>query len=126
MTVPFTMASTISSIFSLFIYNQIPDQVDLYLIPNQDIEDNGWLSFFQNAHNKFINNDDLDSNKGLKFLLSATVSNKYLEDDTYFNDHFDTSYKVEWRCVLDKYKQDNAKPIENVIVTRVFMSGFIL
>lgn len=121
--------------YTVLVYEEIPENSSIYLIPNEEVEkDNRW-QLMRLAHQKFINQDE--SNEGMRFLSHALVDEKHIDEDEYFDDGY-TNYPGgerilerepaprEWRCVFAKYRQDADKVIEGVTVTRVIVSGFHL
>jgi hypothetical protein len=119
--------------FTLLVWEEIPEDTKLFLIPNEVI-DSTRLELLKQAHNKFINQDE--ENDGLRFLNAALLDEKYVNDDSMFDDGY-TSHRdggrvyrceptpKEWRCIFAKYKQDSSKVVE-ADITRVIISGFIL
>jgi hypothetical protein len=51
---------------TLLIWEMIPEETQLFLIPNEEVEKDDRLELMRMAHNKFINNSDW--NRGLQFL----------------------------------------------------------
>lgn len=102
---------------TLLVYVRVPEKFDFYLIPNEDIQKNNWLSLMKEAHNKFANTDDF--NDGMAFLNEA-VSLESKENDICF-----VSDRPEWRCCFAKYKVADDVMLDYMHITRVVFSGFI-
>ncbi len=123
--------------YTLLIWEQVPEETTLYLIPNTKVEKDNRLELLRLAHNNYINASV--ENYGLRFLNAALVPFEHINDDEYFDDGYInklvngswTKIKaheptpVKWRCVFDQYKVDSAI-IEDSHITRVIVSGFIL
>jgi len=119
--------------FTLLVWEEIPEDTKLFLIPNNVISSTQ-LGLLKQANNKFINRDE--ENAGLRFLNAALLDEKYINDDSYFDDGFTTHHGGErikrceptpkkWRCVFAKYLQDPNQIIE-ADISRVILSGFIM
>lgn len=107
--------------FTLLVYSNIPEDTNLYLIPNSDITDEQ-LSFLKEAHNKLVNGDD--NNTGMEFLMAALTKENNRQ-------YFDESIPEEWRCVWTKHEVNkevylNPTNLLGGVITQVFVSGFIL
>ena len=102
---------------TLLIWEQIPETTDLFLIPNDDIERNGWRKRLEEAHGLFLNSDE--SNEGLDFLNLAVLDedSRYVESKEHLN---------QYMCLFNKYKQNTIRPLTNVEITHVYRSGFML
>lgn len=119
---------------TLLVWEQIPEETNFFLIPNEVLANNNWQDLMKQANNTFINVSD--ENDGLRFLNAALLDEKYIDDDSMFDDGY-TMIKhervktheatpKEWRCVLAKYKLDKNVVIENENISRVILSGFAL
>lgn len=101
--------------YTLLVWQEIPEDTKTYLIPNEAIDSNGFWDLMKTAHDKVINGDEM--NDGLRFLNAALLDEKYVNDDSMFDDgtvntmigNKPVKVKVgepcpkEWRCVLAKY-----------------------
>lgn len=106
--------------FTLIVWASLPDTIDTYLVPN-DVLVAEHREFLRQAHGKYINStqdlrhEDI-SNDGLAFLNAALSPKKeYVSEDEGM---------YQWACYLYEYKI--ASPIEDVVITHVYSSGFIL
>lgn len=105
---------------TLVIYSELPESVDMYLIPNKDLasEDFDTLRIVQNV---YINGDVLtpaqrDAHEQL--IAAFCVEEQHLP-----NEH---PAGTLWACRWTKFKVDPSSPILGQIITRVFTTGFIL
>lgn len=128
--------------FTLLVYELVPESISTYLIPNAEVEKDGRLELLKLAHGKLVNADE--DNEGMRFLNAALCPAKHVDDDSYFDDGCTVARvkgsnsnelervkthepsKKEWRCIFDQYKQDKDTVIEGVVITRVIVSGFFL
>lgn len=103
--------------YTLLVYSNLPEDVHLYLIPNDEITTEHLLLLME-ANDKLVNNDDL--NPGMEFLMAAlTVEAKDCNPDV----------PKEWHCIWNKYKVGKVPLVDSNLhapITRVFKSGFIL
>jgi hypothetical protein len=76
--------------YTLLIFELVPEETHTYMIPNEMADK--YASFLKEAHNKFINADDM--NDGMRFLNTA-LSDEYPEEGF-----------EEYLGVLRPYKQD--------------------
>jgi len=120
--------------YTLLIWEMVPEETYLYLIPNDQISEEQW-ALMKQANRKLMNCNDL--NEGMTFLNTALTPEEHINDDSYFDDGYtrmsDGSMqlkrepaKKEWRCIYAKYKQADDSLLENTNITRVVLSGFVL
>lgn len=105
--------------YTLLIYSNIPEDTILYLIPNVFISDEH-LAFLQEAHDKVVNSDEM--NTGMQFLMAALATE---------SQNCDQSVPKEWHCIWARYRVDKDVPLDTVnlnggVINRVFTSGFYL
>lgn len=103
-------------VYTLLVYSNLPEDVHLYLIPNDKVTMEHLLLLME-ANDKLVNNDDM--NPGMEFLMAAlTVEAKNCNPDV----------PKEWHCIWNEYKVTDMLPLSNLTgtITRVFKSGFIL
>jgi hypothetical protein len=99
--------------FSLVIWEIVPDDTNLYLIPNNVITDD-LRRVLEGAHGKFINqDDDVEDTDKLQYALMDA-------DPTYEIEHKEYLGLFVDYCVSDK-----SKPIV-ANITHVYLTGFIL
>ena len=99
---------------TLLIWEEVPEQTTLYLIPNSEIDDE-MRGIMQRAHNKLINADE-DILDALK-LSAAVVPTSHEVDKQYKGYH----------GRFAQYKVDNdAGPILDTHVTFIYLSGWML
>ncbi len=120
--------------FTLLVWEEIPENTSFYLIPNEELAIDNRLELLKKAHNTFVNAQE--DNEGLRFLNAALCPEEHINDDSYFDDGFTTHHggerikrceptPREWRCIFAKYKQDSNNVVE-ADISRVVLSGFIL
>jgi len=108
------------STFTLLIWEEVPENVSLYLIPNDDLtpEDVGIL---HKAHNNYINSVHTVARAG--HALDA-ISNALCENPKYLGDEHPIGSR--YACAWGKYKQSPDLPIQNTMITSVIRCGFLL
>lgn len=99
---------------TLVIWEQVPEQTDLYLIPNSEIDEE-MRGILQRAHNKLINADE-DVEDALK-LNAALSDTKYDVEEQYKPYH--------GRFAHHKVDKDTG-PVIDTAVTHVYLSGWYL
>lgn len=111
-----------NNMITLVIWEQVPEQTDLYLIPNSEIDDEMRV-IMQGAHNKLINSDD-DVEDALKLnaALSPKDDGRPLDEQEY---PVDEKYFVYWGRFA-QYKVDNKYPVQDTHVTFIYLSGWYL
>lgn len=97
--------------YTLLVWEVVPEDTFMYLIPN-DIATK-YSHFLNNAHNKFINANDMAP--GLNFLCYA-LSDERCNDLEY----------QKYQGIFMQYKHDIKNPIVNKTITHVYLSGFML
>lgn len=102
--------------YTLLVYNQIPDYLDFYLIPNKEITGHQLILLIE-AHDKLVNSDDVNS--GMEFLMAALCEKE---------ENCNPDVPKEWHCVWNKYKVTNPLHLSSLTgtISRVIKSGFIL
>jgi hypothetical protein len=115
--VPVKNASSIEGTFTLLIYEEVPENTNLYLIPNEVA--NSYRGHLREAHGRYINADQ--SNDGMQFLSNALGEPR--DSDEHWKDIAGVlrEYKV-----AKQDKDGNMPQITGVVVTDVCISGFIL
>lgn len=98
--------------YSLLIWETVPEETDLYLIPNDVITD-GLRNVLEGAHHKFINQDD-DVDNTNKVSVALTNNPEYASEQ----------YKQYLGLFVD-YKVIDSKPV-SANITNVYLTGFIL
>jgi hypothetical protein len=102
--------SKMDNTYTLLVWELVPEDTDLYLIPNEIADQ--YREYFVAAHNKQINCDDM--NDGLRFLNTA------LGEDTA-EENFE-----DYLGLFVEYKQKKSVPLTNQLITNVYLSGFVL
>jgi hypothetical protein len=98
---------------TLIIYELRPEEVKLYLVPNQVITKRH-RELLELAHNSMMNADDF--NEGMAFLCNALADQvKYCLDEAPEGD----------KCVWAGYLHDIHKPI-TATIDHVYYSGYFL
>lgn len=100
----------------LLIWEEIPEETKLYLIPSDMAIK--YKGFLESAHGNYINTVDWENHPGLMFLnaaLSEEGSSEGIEEPY-----------VEYLGVLAKYKVDVKHPLYKQTITEVYLAGFIL
>jgi hypothetical protein len=92
---------------TLLIWEIIPEETKLFLIPNHVADQ--YVQLLDQAHNKFVNFGAL--NPGLEFLNYAVLKEKGVDNKNA-------------RGVFANYEVDKDMPLKNVLITRVYLSGF--
>jgi len=95
---------------TLLVWEMVPEVTELYLIP--DTESHLYVKYLQEAHNKFINSNEM--NDGLRFLNTAIAET---DPEKGFEEHLGIFLPFKW---------DLEKPLTNQFITAVYQSGFIL
>ena len=96
---------------SLVIYEMVPEETRLFLLPNAVAD--LYRDFLTQAHNKFVNNDEM--NEGMHFLMAATSPKmEYVDEDM-----------KDVGCIFHQYLLVNELPFEGTI-THVYVTGFCL
>lgn len=117
---------------TLLVYENVPEETNLYLIPNRVFAEHpDWIEMMRMAHGKFVNQSGVEYNDGMSFLSAALTSSEHIDNDEYFFDGDALSregnrMKKEWRCVLDKYKVAKGDRIQLTNINEVILSGFIM
>lgn len=97
----------------LLIWEMIPEETHLYLIPMEVYESNpDFEKYFVEAHNKFINNCDM--NDGLRFLNTALSKT---DPEAGFE---------KYLGIFIEYRWDEKTPINHKNIQGVYLSGFVL
>lgn len=108
--------------FTLLIYENIPENTNLYLIPNEMLTTQQ-LDLMKQANGKYANSDE--ENDDMAFLNAALCDTpEYLAEDAP-----DYALDLNRVGVFVQYlvgERGVENPIEGVNITRVFMSGFVL
>lgn len=107
---------------TLIVYEQRPEEISFYLIPNEVI-DQRQRELLALAHNVLVNSDD--ANEGTDFLAAALAEKK--------EDCFEGTPEAD-KCIFHKFKYDiGSGPIGvridirmNDLITHMYYSGFIL
>lgn len=108
---------------TLIIWNEVPETVVLYVVPNDVIEKNGWAKYLEEAHGRLINLDD--ETEGMSFLSAAVTQAEHKGDPDFFPEDMDVP--EEWQCALAPYKVEVAPgDLLEANITRVCYSGFVL
>jgi hypothetical protein len=102
---------------TLLVWENVPETTEFYLIPNDLIDQNGWLPLFKEAHGKFINSDDWCP--GLEFINAALCSPEFAHEE-------ESDLAKEWLYCLHSFKVDPKNMLDNVDVSRVVLSGMIM
>src|SRR5277367_1820507 len=91
---------------TLFIWEQVPEQLDTYLIPNGEMT-REMSDALKVANGCYMNATKLtdEQEAALQYLNYALVSQEHKTEDNYFTD----GYPMEKRCVLDQYKREIVK-----------------
>lgn len=107
--------------FTLLVWEEVPETTKLYLIPNStlDAEDHTTL---KTANGNYINGGT-DNDDGAETALDC-INNALCEDAKYLDDDHPAGSK--WAQRWKDYEQGKDKPIEGVIVTHVYVCGFLL
>jgi hypothetical protein len=98
--------------YTLLVYEMVPEDTNLYLIPNQVADQ--YRHFLQQAAGKFVNSDD--TNDGMHFLIAATSPKKEYVDNDW----------TEYGMIFHPYLLSDQSAIEDKIITAIYLSGFIL
>lgn len=109
--------------FTLLIYEQVPEEMSLYLIPSSKLSaaDNAVLYAANNKYGNTINLTKEQQN-ALDAIGAALCPEKHRDDDNYFN----IGIPYAWRCKWAQYQVVGIDgPIEAEI-ERVYRCGFIL
>lgn len=101
-----------ATLHSLLVYNEVPENVSFYVIPNSVITERQrhWL---HQAHNKLVNNDEM--NDGMEFLCAALQ-----ENESYVAEGW-----KEFAGIYHQYKLANECPFK-LPINRVYYSGFVM
>lgn len=105
--------------YVLLVWEEVPDDTRLYFIPQE--EANKYENYLREAHNCFINVDDM--NDGLRFLNVALANPVHGVSEPGFE-----QYLGIWHN-YDRYTRatnEGASPITNHTITAVYVSGFYL
>lgn len=123
--------------YTLLIWEEIPENTSLYLIPNNILSEEQ-AALLKDANGKVINcNDQCDS---LDFLNVALVEEKYKDDEKYWANFscgggWSTNMLQENKCIFAKYKVGDRESnslcprgfaILRPKITDIVMSGFAL
>lgn len=102
---------------TLLIYEMVPETVTLYLIPNNEINEET-RDFLRAAQGKLINADEM--NDGMEFLNAAVQEPEYKDD-------VEPAWK-QFACVFHQYKVEDEGHLEvsGKPITHVYTSGFVL
>ena len=94
---------------TLLIWEENPENVSLYLIPNEIADRH--RHHFEAAHGKMINCDDMS--EGMEFINIALQSSEDTDGAPFAG-------------IFQAYKVDGEKPLTGVMITSVYKSGFVL
>jgi hypothetical protein len=97
--------------YTLLIYEEVPENTRLFLIPNEEITDEQ-DKVLKACQNKFVNSDDHTDEMD---TLSELIAKK--------KEHCRDGSKHA--CLWGDYEEGKEKPLKGTI-TRVFISGFML
>jgi hypothetical protein len=106
---------------TLLIWEEVPENTKLYLIPNEIVEK--YKEHLDQAHGHMINEEGWDENPGLKVLSAALMGDDEGEVDEGFE---------EFRGVFTEYLAHDTsagepiKPLTDVNVTAIYFSGFMM
>lgn len=99
--------------FTLLVWELIPEETYLYLIPNEVADK--YKHYLDQAQNRMVNQDDL--NDGMNFLIAACSQN---EDDA--SEEF-----KKYTGLFGLYRYTTMSvPITNQTINKVYFSGFCL
>lgn len=96
--------------YTLLVWEEIPEDRALYLIPNEVADK--YRPYLTEAQNRFINSDV--TNGGMDFLNTALADEAPAPG---FEEHLG---------VLRSYKIDLSTPLENTSITHVYLSGWVM
>jgi len=97
--------------FTVVVWEEIPENTTLYLIPNEIINNN-IRDVLRMAHGHFVNQTDSEEGEYAALKLSDAFGEKESASDP------------EWGGKFKEYKFDGA--IENKTVTHIYVSGFLM
>lgn len=101
--------------YTLLIWEEVPETTKLYLIPNQVVDE--YRPHFEDAHNHMINQVGWENNDGLRFLNTALSEAPDGEPEKGFE---------QYLGIFAKYKVSLDKPLTKQNITAVYHSGFLL
>ena len=97
--------------YSLLIYEEVPENTRLFIIPNEKITDEQ-QAVLEACHNKFVNQDDQTEEMDVLAELICKEKKHCRKGATH-------------ACQWAGYEHSNDQPLKYT-VTRIFISGFIL
>jgi hypothetical protein len=98
--------------YTLLIWELIPEETHVYLIPNTVAEN--WRGELRNANHSFLNNDV--ETYGMSFLNAALCADRTCVDEG----HKDVA------GIFASYLQPKNWQLEDKLITHVYLSGFVL
>ncbi len=98
--------------FTLLIWEEIPEETKFYLIPNEVAAEHE--AFLKNAHHHFINEVDWNKRPGLLFLNTA------------LGEEMPEAGYEKYLGIFRKYETPHNKPLTGQNITTVYLSGFFL
>jgi|WetSurMetagenome_2_1015567.scaffolds.fasta_scaffold1443765_1 hypothetical protein len=98
--------------FTLLIWEEVPEDTKLFLIPNEDLPEQ-YREVFTAAQDKFINSDDdVDATNQICCMLGKP-------------EHSDPRH-LAVAGTLCCYQLDKSEPIVGKVITHVYYTGFML
>jgi hypothetical protein len=105
---------------TLVIYAQMPESVDMYLIPNKDLEQED-LDTLRLSQNVYVNSTKLSKatmRSTTRLIAAFCEKPEHLPEEHPAGDR--------WACRWAKFKVDPSEPVLGPNITRVFTTGFVL
>src|SRR5262249_25245519 len=104
--------------FTLIVWEEVPESTKIVLIPNDVLMDLD-VEIFRTAQGRYINLDNTpEQEKALDCINNALTS----DEGCLSEDHPKGS---RWAMRFAEYLQEFDKPIEDKMITRVFVMGFL-
>lgn len=102
--------------YTLLIWEEVPEDTKLYLIPNERV--GGHRILLNMSQNHMINGGDVEEHvaasiNGIQALISPT--REFIPEEN-----------LKLACLWSEFKVDRAKPIANKVITHVYFTGFLL
>lgn len=105
--------------YVLLVWEEIPDDMRLYLIPQEEADKHE--KYLKQAHNRFINSDDM--NDGMRFLDTVLAKQEDDVPESGFEQYLGIWCNYNWYA---RATNKHTSPITNHTITAVYVSGFYL